>query len=303
MGTSIARAADTKPTGGLASQFAPLVVAFAGRTDIGQRRRRNEDAFLMVPDLRLAVVADGMGGRPCGDFASETATLTLAEAVGSGPAKRDPRLSQLSEDERNLVEAMHSANRMVYDRGQILAGTEGSMGTTAVATMFSEDGRTISIVHVGDSRCYRVREGEIVQLTRDHSLVNELSERAPWLDAEAIATMPKNVLTRALGLKREVTVDLLSDSTEPADVYLLCSDGLWGSVNAEEIAEIVSLSPSLDDACARLVERANENGGGDNITAVLVQLERAETRHVSGLTLRTVREDMDHVEPDLDWDR
>lgn len=294
-------AAHEPATGGAVA----LQATFAGRTDLGRRRRRNEDAYLMIAELRLAIVADGMGGRPCGDFASETAALTLAERIESGPSSsnvRDPRLTSLSADELNLVQAMHAANRLVFERGDTLIGAAGSMGTTAVAAMLSDDGKIMSVAHVGDSRCYRIRDGQLVQLTRDHSLVNEMAERAPWLSVEAIANMPKNVLTRAIGLKREVTVDLLSDAAQPGDVYLLCTDGLWGRVDADEIVDIVVHAPSLDDACASLIDRANHHGGHDNITAVLVRIDQETTRHASGLTLRAVR-DPGLDEADLDWDR
>lgn len=285
-----------------------LRAELAGRTDVGLRRRRNEDNYLLMPGQRLAVVADGMGGRPCGDLASELGASIVGEffrdVVGTDatwPYAVDPRLT---EDENHLAAALRSANRQIHERSVELTGREGMMGTTLVAALFSKDGQSVSVAHVGDSRCYRIRDGQLVQLTSDHSLANEMAERAPWLSVQALTQLPRNVLTRALGLKSEVRVDVYTEPTRPGDVYLLCSDGLWGRCEPEEILTIVDSSPSLDDACARLVELANDHGGIDNITAVLARVTRAEPPRRSGLALRAIRDESTYDgEPDLEWDR
>jgi protein phosphatase len=285
-----------------------LRAEMAGRTDVGQRRRRNEDNYLLMPSRRLAVVADGMGGRPCGDLASELGTGTVGEffrdLVGTDATWPYAIDARLTEDENHLATALRSANREIHGRSVELTGKEGMLGTTLVAALLSQDGQSMSVAHVGDSRCYRIRDGRMVLLTRDHSLANEMAERAPWLTPAAVAQLPKNVLTRALGLKAEVKIDVYTEDTRAGDVYLLCSDGLWGHVDPEAMVAIVDSSPSLDDACARLVDLANENGGADNITVVLARVTRAEPPRRSGLALRAIRDESTYDgEPDLEWDR
>jgi len=285
-----------------------LRAEMAGRTDVGLRRRRNEDNYLMMPSRRLALVADGMGGRPCGDLASELATERVGEffrdLVGTDATWPYGVDARLTEDENQLATALRSANQEIHGRSVELTGKEGMLGTTLVAALFSQDGQSVSVGHVGDSRCYRIRDGQMVQLTRDHSLANEMAERAPWLTPEAVSQLPKNILTRALGLKPDVKVDVYTEETRPADVYLLCSDGLWGQVDPEEVVTIVESSPSLDDACARLVDLANDAGGADNITVVLARVTRAQPPRRSGLALRAIRDESTYdSEPDLEWDR
>jgi protein phosphatase len=147
------------------------------------------------------------------------------------------------------------------------------MGTTVVACAFATDSEELFVAHAGDSRCYRVREGNITQLTRDHSLVADALLERPDLSEADLAYLPKNVITRALGIAPTVDVDLKRDQSQIGDVYVLCSDGLHGLVDDEEIAELVDEKTSLTDACAKLVDRANDAGGRDNITVVLVRIE------------------------------
>ena len=147
------------------------------------------------------------------------------------------------------------------------------MGTTVVGAMFSSKKQRMYIGHVGDSRCYRVRSGQIRLLTRDHSLINDYLVAMPDLTDEQKSELPKNVITRALGMQDHVVVDLQHDDPKEEDVYVLCSDGLSGMVSDEEITQIVSGSGDVREACKRLIERANERGGEDNITAVLVKIE------------------------------
>jgi serine/threonine protein phosphatase PrpC len=132
------------------------------------------------------------------------------------------------------------------------------------------------IGHVGDSRCYRVRNGQIQLLTRDHSLINDYLLAMPDLTDEQKSELPKNVITRALGMQDHVVVDLQHDDPRPGDVYVLCSDGLSGMVSDDDIEQIVTVAPDIREACRKLIQRANERGGEDNITAVLIQLEEPE---------------------------
>jgi protein phosphatase len=146
--------------------------------------------------------------------------------------------------------------------------------------LFSGRKGKMYIGHVGDSRAYRVRGGEIQQMTRDHSLVNDYLLAMPELTEEQKSELPKNVITRALGMQEHVSVDLQGDDASVGDCYILCSDGLSGMIEDSEILEIVSQSANIDEACRKLIALANEHGGEDNITAVLVKIE-AEAAKVS----------------------
>jgi protein phosphatase len=148
------------------------------------------------------------------------------------------------------------------------------MGTTVVGAMFSPKKGRMYIGHVGDSRCYRVRDSKIQLLTRDHSLINDYLQAMPDLTDEQKNELPKNVITRALGMQDQVVVDLQHDDPQAGDVYVLCSDGLSGMVSDEDIERIVTTASDIRDACRRLIGRANEHGGEDNITAILIKIER-----------------------------
>ncbi len=147
------------------------------------------------------------------------------------------------------------------------------MGTTVVGALFSGKKAKMYIGHVGDSRAYRVRGGEIRQMTRDHSLVNDYLLAMPELTDEQKSELPKNVITRALGMQEHVSVDLQGDDAAVGDCYVLCSDGLSGMIEDAEILDIVAGSPTIEEACRKLIALANEHGGEDNITAVLVKIE------------------------------
>jgi protein phosphatase len=147
------------------------------------------------------------------------------------------------------------------------------MGATVVSCLFSARKKKMFIGHVGDSRAYRVRRGEIRQMTRDHSLVNDYLLAMPELTEEQKSELPKNVITRALGMQEQVAVDIQSDDAEVGDCYILCSDGLSGMIDDGEMLEVIASTPDLETACRRLVVMANEHGGEDNITALVVRIE------------------------------
>ena len=288
---------------------AGLRMVAAGRTHVGLRRRRNEDAWVIAPDLSLLLVADGMGGRADGDLASHMATTCVAAEVAVHEHRQDPaspRLRQLSADEALLADAFQAANERIHDEGMARPDLRrGTMGTTLVAARLSADAQTMTLANVGDSRAYLVRDGRLRLITRDHSLAEEIAAQAPWLP-EAIAAAPRNVLTRALGLRAGVTVDVFAEPVCAGDVFVLCTDGLWGHFDEDELARIVADATDLDAACGQLVARANEPGGLDNITVVLARMERTEPRHDSGVSLRTLRrddrEDRETLPDGLDWD-
>ncbi len=257
----------------------PQMRAFAaGLSDVGLQREHNEDSFIVLNDLDLYVVADGMGGHRAGDVASRIATETIGEFFKS-TANDDVTWpfhfdTNLSEEENRLLTGIRVANRQIFERSTRSRECQG-MGTTVVGAMFSLRKQRMYIGHVGDSRCYRVRGGKIQQLTRDHSLVNDYLVAMPDLTEEQRNELPKNVITRALGMQDQVIVDLQHDDPVAGDVYVICSDGLSGMLADEEIERVVTTSPDIRAACRKLIEKANDQGGEDNITAVLIKIEPA----------------------------
>jgi protein phosphatase len=250
----------------------------AGLSDVGLQREHNEDSFVVLSEYDLFVVADGMGGHRAGDVASRIATETISEFFRT-TANEDVTWpfhfdTNLSEEENRLLTGIRVANRQIFERSTRSREYHG-MGTTVVGAMFSPKKQRMYIGHVGDSRCYRVRGGKIRQLTRDHSLINDYLLAMPDLTDEQKNELPKNVITRALGMQDQVVVDLQHDDPQPGDTYVLCSDGLSGMVSDDDIELIVASTEDVRAACTRLIERANERGGEDNITAVLIKIEDA----------------------------
>ncbi len=248
----------------------------AGLTDVGLQRDHNEDSFAVLPDHELYIVADGMGGHRAGDVASKLATEAIVEFFRATatedftwPFHFD---SRMSEEENRLLTSIKIANRQIVERSSRSRECHG-MGTTVVGALFSGKKGKMYIGHVGDSRAYRVRAGEIRQMTRDHSLVNDYLLAMPDLTEEQRSELPKNVITRALGMQEHVSVDLQGDDAAVGDCYVLCSDGLSGMLDDAEILALVSESANIEEACRKLIAVANEHGGEDNITAVLVKIE------------------------------
>jgi PPM family protein phosphatase len=248
----------------------------AGLSDVGLQREHNEDSFIVLKEYDLYVVADGMGGHRAGDVASKLATETISEFFRS-TANDDVTWpfhfdTNLSEEENRLLTGIRVANRQIFERSTRSREYHG-MGTTVVGAMFSPRKKRMYIGHVGDSRCYRVRGGAIQLLTRDHSLINDYLLAMPDLTEEQRSELPKNVITRALGMQDQVVVDLQHDEPTIGDVYILCSDGLSGMVADEEIQKIITTAPDIRDACKKLIQKANESGGEDNATVVLIKIE------------------------------
>src|SRR5580658_5243986 len=259
----------------------------AGQSDVGLQREHNEDSYVVLKEYDLYVVADGMGGHRAGDVASKLATDTISEFFKS-TANDDVTWpfhfdTNLSEEENRLLTGIRVANRQIFERSTRSREYHG-MGTTVVGAMFSPRKRRMYIGHVGDSRCYRVRSGQIQLLTRDHSLINDYLLAMPDLTDEQKSELPKNVITRALGMQDSVVVDLQHDDPRPGDVYVLCSDGLSGMVSDEDIVRIVGGATDVREGCRKHIFRANERGGEDNITAVLIKLEEPEPHAGNGTT-------------------
>ena len=256
-----------------------------GLTDVGRQRRHNEDHVCVMPDLDLFVVADGMGGHNAGDVASALTTKSLEnffQATQQGMVLGEPPADEvdLSPEARRLVAAIRKANNDVFEISSTYQQHQG-MGSTVVAVHVAPAENLVHIAHVGDSRCYRIRDGIIEQLTRDHSLVNEALAIKPDLTPDELARLPKNIITRALGMKGDIKVDLRTVETMPGDLFLLCSDGLSGMVEDQELAEILAITDDLCEACELLIAMANDAGGADNITAVLIRCDPDPAREPS----------------------
>jgi PPM family protein phosphatase len=250
-------------------------VVASGLTDVGLQREHNEDSFLVLDEHDLFIVADGMGGHRAGDVASRVATETMADFFRS-TANEDVTWpyhfdTTLSEEENRLLTGIRIANRQIFERSIRSREFQG-MGTTMVSALFSARHGRLYIGHVGDSRCYRVRDGEVRLMTRDHSLINDYLLAMPELTEEQKGELPKNVITRALGMQDHVVVDLQTDEPAEGDIYVLCSDGLSGMITDEGLLEILNNTVEPEEHCRKLVEQANENGGEDNVTAVVLHL-------------------------------
>jgi serine/threonine protein phosphatase PrpC len=229
---------------------------YAG-TDTGRQRRANEDSLLARAPL--FVVADGMGGARAGEVASRMAVEMLARGVGDAP-----------QPEAALATLVREANARIYERSHLHADQAG-MGTTLTALYVGAN--RVTIAHVGDSRAYRIRDHVLERLTDDHSLVDELVREGRLTPEEAVEHPQRSVITRALGPESGVDVDTETFEARAGDVYLLCSDGLTTMVGEEGIEEVLSEHPHLREAGEALIAAANEAGGRDNITVVLVRLE------------------------------
>lgn len=245
-------------------------VIVAGETNVGMKRTHNEDNFDLLEDEKLYLVADGMGGHASGEVASKLAIETLREfflSTAQDPEATWPYKMDKSRgyEENRLITGIKLANLRIHESQQREPKLRG-MGTTMAAILVIDEG--VLVAHVGDSRVYRLRSGALEQLTEDHSLLNDYI-KMKRLSEEEIANFPhKNVIVRALGMKDTVKVDTRLDPPQVGDIYLLCSDGLSGPVTDPEIAEIASSSPDLKVIASKLIERANANGGPDNVTVV-----------------------------------
>ncbi|MEQ8234716.1 MAG: Stp1/IreP family PP2C-type Ser/Thr phosphatase [Gammaproteobacteria bacterium] len=245
----------------------------ANLSDTGQKRPHNEDSAVSDANLGLAIVADGMGGYKAGEVASAIAAQLILDEVSTalrgGLAGASAADGGMTRATQVLREAIQHANAEVFRTAQEVPQCQG-MGTTVVVVLHHA-GR-VSIAHVGDSRVYRLRGDEFAQVTRDHSLIQELIDRGFFTPEEAAENTPKNLVTRALGIELDVEVDVREEEARPGEIYLLCSDGLNDMVDDEEIHLTLSkYSANLAEAASELVRLANEKGGKDNVSVVLVR--------------------------------
>ena len=258
------------------------IVEQAGRTDVGRQRTANEDSLFVSPPM--FAVADGMGGAKAGEVASAMAV----EAVGAAGESTEPTEAQ-------LAGIVRDANRRIYD---LAVADESRRGMGTTLTLAKVHGDEVSLAHVGDSRAYRMRDGELAQLTRDHSLVAEL-ERSGQITAEAAEHHPqRSIITRALGPEPDVEVDTYTLAGRDGDLFLICSDGLTSMISDEEVASILRSASSLDEAANALVRAANQSGGKDNITVILFRLGEGEAVAAPGAA-EPLPSDQDTIAGDL----
>jgi serine/threonine protein phosphatase PrpC len=253
----------------------PHRVRFAGKTDIGLVRAHNEDSLLVPKEMALAVVSDGMGGHAAGDVASRITVETIdrfyRDTARSGPQTWPFKLPSLEVEKQRMSVAVQLANSNVFETAAS-DGSKKGMGCTVDAIYFCQ-GRFF-IGHVGDSRVYRIRDGRIQMLTEDHSLLNDYLRMKELSGDEGFHFPQKNVVVRAIGLAEQVHVDVIADAFKTGDLFLMCSDGLCGMLDDKVMLEIATARDSLDSGCNELVKAANDAGGNDNITAILIRIEK-----------------------------
>jgi serine/threonine protein phosphatase PrpC len=259
-------------------------IVSGGQSDVGQQRANNEDSFRIVQALNLFVVSDGMGGEAHGEIASSMAVETVVKtcmgeetAAMTASAETQPGWSDQT---KRLFNAAHLANKKIYESAEANPEQQG-MGATLTAAWINEE--KLSVVHVGDSRVYLLRSGLLQQLTSDHSLVAEQVRRGILTAAEAEHSELQSVLLRALGTQPEVEVDAEEHSLFPGDILLLCTDGLTRMVAEQKIAVTLQSESDPNRAAEKLVALANENGGADNVTVVVVHMEPKEGGFLSWL--------------------
>lgn len=242
-----------------------------GLTDVGQIREHNEDFIDWDVPRGLIILADGMGGHNAGEVASALAVNSIKEALYEVLNPDDP-VENLDYSEL-LKQAIIYANDEINRHSAEHPSCAG-MGTTIATSLFDND--VVVFAHVGDSRIYRLRNNKLEQMTSDHSLVQEMVDNGFLTEEEAMTSSSRNLITRALGISDEVEVDITTDNIELGDVYLYCSDGLTDLVPDKEILEILSSNKGdLETANQELVNLANEKGGKDNISVILVSLNKA----------------------------
>jgi serine/threonine protein phosphatase PrpC len=251
---------DEEPTG----PNALILVTAVGKTDPGLKRKHNEDAYATLMDHHVFVIADGMGRHAAGEVASQLCVEAISKAFETNDYGRVPFDPALPRRSNRLRSAILEANAVILAAAQENEAHAG-MGTTVVTAYFSPNNQRVYIAHVGDSRCYRLRDGKLQQLTQDHTL-----------GAAGIQGKSAAVLSRAVGVEENVEVDLMTESPQPKDIYLLCSDGLSRMLRDEEIeSTLLGMTDDLEGATKTLISLANERGGRDNITAILVRVQGA----------------------------
>jgi serine/threonine protein phosphatase PrpC len=248
-------------------------ILFHGQTDVGSVRDHNEDTIACEENIALAVLADGMGGHRGGEMASAITVSTILEFI----SEKSKHLTVAENDDETgysaesmaVHEAITLANKNVHDSSEANAQYRG-MGTTVVVVLFYDNRFTVA--HVGDSRLYRLRDGELEQITRDHSLMQELIDRGFYTPEQARNSLNKNLVTRAVGIDAHVQIDIQEDIALVDDIYLLCSDGVSDMIEDDVIrTTLLENCNDLEKVAAEIIRLANESGGKDNISALLAK--------------------------------
>ncbi|MES2940124.1 MAG: Stp1/IreP family PP2C-type Ser/Thr phosphatase [Pseudomonadota bacterium] len=257
---------------------------FCMRTDPGLARENNEDSVTIDEPTRLGILADGMGGYNAGEIASGMATTFIKSELGRWLAQAG-RSANAREVRRAMEICVDNANRSIFNAANSNPQYSG-MGTTLVLGVFN-DGR-LMLGHIGDSRCYRLRAGELVQITKDHSLLQEQMDAGLITPEQAATSSNKNLVTRALGVEDAVLLEVNEHRVDPGDLFLMCSDGLSDMVEDDAIGRILSADGPLEQKVAQLIDAANANGGRDNISVLLAQANNGSKKR--GLISRLLRQ-------------
>lgn len=247
---------------------------FCLRTDPGLARENNEDSVTYDEATRLGILADGMGGYNAGEIASGMATTFIKSELGRWLAQAG-RQANAREVRRAMEICVDNANRSIFNAANSNPHYSG-MGTTLIVGVFQDE--RLLLGHIGDSRCYRLRDGEFAQITKDHSLLQEQMDAGLITAEQAATSTNKNLVTRALGVEDAVLLEVNEHRVEAGDLYVMCSDGLSDMVDDPGIARILSEDGSLEEKATRLVEAANANGGRDNISVLLAHAHSASRK-------------------------
>ena len=246
------------------------------RTDPGMVREHNEDAVFANPNLGLAILADGMGGYNAGEVASGMATMLLSAELEAAFSATLPHETDATTGQRFahrcIVDKVSQTNRAIFDAAQAQPQYAG-MGTTLVLAVFYDD--QVTVAHIGDSRLYRLRGDEFRTLTRDHSLLQEQIDSGVISVEDARFSQNKNLVTRAVGVDPDVETEIHDYPVLPGDIYVLCSDGLNDMLEDEEIRlTLQTLAANLELAAGQLIQMANDNGGRDNVSVIVIKVLR-----------------------------
>lgn len=246
----------------------PYKVLTVGLSDMGLVRQNNEDVWAELPSIAFFVLADGMGGHQAGEIAARETVTSLCRVLKKKMASS--KKYSLIDLQDLLKRSIMHVNVLVYKMGRTKYEWRG-MGTTLCCLFFHEEG--LVFAHVGDSRIYRMRDNKFEQLTKDHSLLRDLLDQGQLNDREASDFIYKHIITKAIGTEPKVEPSVKSTTIKSGDVYLMCSDGLSDLLSAKEIADILKESPSNEIAAQTLINRANEEGGRDNITVLITKIQ------------------------------
>ena len=260
-----------------------MIYTIVSKTDPGRARENNEDSVAFDAATQLAVLADGMGGYNAGEVASGMATAFIKSEMARWLSEAGKQ-ANTREIRRALEICVDNANRSVFNAAISNAQYSG-MGTTLVVAVFQD--AKVLLGHIGDSRCYRFRNGELTQVTKDHSLLQEQIDAGLLTLEQAATSSHKNLVTRALGVEDAVLLELNELAVEAGDLYLMCSDGLSDMANDAEIASVLESQTPVAQKADQLISLANEHGGRDNISVLLIQAGAADKRR--GLISRLLR--------------